>query len=339
MGGQANCPGGEVVIESNARWKQCNAWKGLGMVKENSATEGNGKQPVAITDECRRCLRRLIRTTMDAACARLTASRRSAIYDEVERRFRSLARQPLTPAQVANRLHPLIRARCGNPDPFAERKRAEMRSARELAARFAPRDHFRDVMEFAAQGNAIDFFRSPEEVADWIEHPPPFALDHLDLLAAGLNRASATVLWLADNAGEVFFDLYALRWLAARSHRVYYAVKEGPVQNDLCLSDLQRAGLDLGPVEVVTTGGATVGLEWDRTKASFRALYRHSDWIVAKGMGHFETLFGHGDPRVLFLFMAKCEPVARVLGVDLNRFVAVFERPGAGVARQGDLEV
>ena len=37
-------------------------------------------------------------------------------------------------------------------------------------------------------------------------------------------------------------------------------------------------------------------------------------------MGHFETLSQWADPRLYFLLQAKCDPVARALGVARRSF-------------------
>ena len=80
------------------------------------------------------------------------------------------------------------------------------------------------------------------------------------------------------------------------------------------------------------TGARTVGLELDEVSPGFRELYGAARIIVAKGMGHFETMSHLSDPRVWFLLQAKCSPVAQSLGVDLNAFV--FAR--APVIEPGD---
>ena len=69
------------------------------------------------------------------------------------------------------------------------------------------------------------------------------------------------------------------------------------------------------------TGARTVGLDLDEASPGFRELYAAARLIVAKGMGHFETMSHLADPRVWFLLQAKCAPVAQALGVDRNAFV------------------
>ena len=129
------------------------------------------------------------------------------------------------------------------------------------------------------------------------------------------------LLYLADNAGEQFFDRPLVASLRRRGWRVLYAVKAGPIQNDLTLADLEASGLRAALEPVVDTGARTVGLELPGVSPGFRELYDAARLILAKGMGHFETMSHLADPRVWFLLQAKCGPVAQALGVDVNTFV------------------
>jgi len=280
---------------------------------------------ISIGKHCGECLDRLIVTTAKASGAPLERQRRAlARARKIMARLRD---RPLSPARLANRLHPVIGAICRNRDPFRARKQIETQVARRITARSCPgeADGIRELMRFSALGNAIDFFRPIDQLEHWLRRPPDFGRDHLEQWEQRLRGGPRTLLWLADNAGEVFFDQPVLAHLARRGHRVVYAVKHGPVQNDLTLADLLDLNLDLAPVTVMSTGAATVGLELERASAEFGELFRAADLIVAKGMGHFETLWGRRDPRVLFLFMVKCVPVAAAAGVDVDRLVAVFE--------------
>ena len=81
------------------------------------------------------------------------------------------------------------------------------------------------------------------------------------------------ILYLADNAGEQFFDRPLVASLRRRGWRVLYAVKAGPIQNDLTLEDLEASGLREALEPVVDTGARTVGLELHRVSPGFRELY------------------------------------------------------------------
>ena len=72
---------------------------------------------------------------------------------------------------------------------------------------------------------------------------------------------------------------------------------------------------------MLDTGARSVGLVLAETSAAFQEAFHRARLIVAKGMGHFETLGHTGDPRLFFLLQAKCRPVAQALGVRQGNFV------------------
>jgi hypothetical protein len=148
-------------------------------------------------------------------------------------------------------------------------------------------------------------------------------LDESDKFEAKLKRATK-VLFLADNAGEVFFDLPLIKWMG-RFAQVIYVVKECPVQDDTTIDDLKRAGLEGELGVVITTGTATPGVLLPLASAEFQREFEAADLILAKGMGYYEGLTElPGDGRVLHSLKAKCKPVADSLGVPLNSYVAML---------------
>jgi len=98
-------------------------------------------------------------------------------------------------------------------------------------------------------------------------------------------------------------------------------VKGGPIQNDLTKKDLEASGLLAAMEPVVDTGARTVGFVAAEASASFLRLYQQADLILAKGMGHFETMSHLHDARIFFLLQAKCRPVAQSLGVRVGSYV------------------
>jgi uncharacterized protein with ATP-grasp and redox domains len=143
----------------------------------------------------------------------------------------------------------------------------------------------------------------------------------LETFRRRLEGSGGLLLYLADNAGEQFFDLPLVTFLRGLGWQALYVVKGGPIQNDLTREDLAASGLmdDLEPV--ADTGARTVGLVLAETDAKFQKLYQEADLILAKGMGHFETMSHLHDPRLFFLLQAKCLPVARALGVLKGSFI------------------
>jgi uncharacterized protein with ATP-grasp and redox domains len=227
------------------------------------------------------------------------------------------------PALIANRFHLEIQEITRNPDPFLSRKEAETALLDRHFQRVAPgfSETLESRLELAVLGNAVDFFRSEQEVAREFSHKIRFAISHLAAFQDALHQEPGIILYLADNAGEQHFDLPLVRYLRGLGWQVLYVVKGGPIQNDLTRTDLEASGLDLPLEPVLETGARTVGLVLAETSPAFQEVFHRARVIVAKGMGHFETLGRLPDPRLFFLLQAKCRPVSQALGVPRGSFV------------------
>jgi uncharacterized protein with ATP-grasp and redox domains len=278
-------------------------------------------QPMEIRPECQACLRRLVELTVAQATADqvLREQARQAALEIIAREFRPEA----IPAGIANQFHHAIMAVTGNSDPFATRKAAETaylgRRFRKIAATYGA--DLESLLQLAAVGNAIDFFRDEAEVTRELASRVEFGLSELNHFSRQLAGPPGLLLYLADNAGEQFFDAPLVGHLRRLGWRVRYVVKAGPIQNDLTREDLEASGLGAALGPVIDTGARTVGLEMDRASPAFLKLFEAAQFILAKGMGHFETLSHLADPRLYFLLQAKCDPVARALGVARDSYV------------------
>ena len=274
-----------------------------------------------IQPECHDCLKRLVELTVAQASADpvLQEQARRASLEIMAREFGPEA----IPAGIANQFHHAIMTVTGNSDPFAARKAAETaylgRRFREVAATYGA--DLESLLKLAAVGNAIDFFRDEAEVARELASRVEFGLSESDHFSLQLEGPPGLLLYLADNAGEQFFDAPLVAHLRSRGWQVRYVVKPGPIQNDLTREDLEASGLRAALEPVVDSGARTVGLDLDRASPAFLKLLAAAQFILAKGMGHFETLSHLADPRLYFLLQAKCNPVARALGVARRSFV------------------
>jgi len=231
----------------------------------------------------------------------------------------------VTTISIATEIHRVIMGITKNPDPYRSMKDEEISISRELIGEIMPAYHtdFKGLVALSVLGNAIDFFRDLATIREDLRQHVEFVVDDSGKFEAKLGNASK-LLFLADNAGEVFFDLPLVKWLE-RFARVIYVVKESPVQDDITVDDLKKAGLE-GELEmVITTGTATPGVLLSQASAEFKREFEAADLILAKGMGYYETLSElPGDGRVLHCLKAKCKPVADSLGVPLNSYVAML---------------
>jgi len=278
-------------------------------------------RPMTIQPECYDCLVRLVTLTVNLAGGGPEKEKQAqeASLGIIRREFRDGA----IPAAIANLFHRAIRDATGNPDPFSSRKAAETAFLGRMHARIAASYHgdLDSLLRLAVVGNAIDFFREKKEVTREMLSQAQWTRADLEPLRRRLENGPGDLLYLADNAGEQFFDLPLVSHLRRLGWQAHYVVKGGPIQNDLTRADLYVSGLGEALEPVTDTGAATVGLVLPEAGAAFQELYRQADLILAKGMGHFETMSHLEDPRLFFLLQAKCSPVARALGVDRGAFV------------------
>jgi len=223
---------------------------------------------------------------------------------------------------VATKLHGAIKEISGNPDPYRHMKDKEIEIGRELSQQTeVEQDEFISCLNFAALGNTIDFFRPVNVILNDMREPVNFVSDDSKLFETKLKPASRA-LYLADNAGEVFFDLPLLRWLRKRVS-VAYVVKSEAVQNDVTLADIHRTGLESALGEILTTGTATPGIDFSLASPGFITEFKRTDIIFAKGMGYYESLSEMpAIGKIFYCLRAKCQPVADSLKVPLNSYVA-----------------
>jgi uncharacterized protein with ATP-grasp and redox domains len=228
---------------------------------------------------------------------------------------------------VATRIHNIIKGITQNPDPYRFMKNTEIETARELFLKLRGSfgDSFKDLLQLAVLGNTLDFFRPIKEMKDNMNNVRhvEFIIDDSGRFEILLKRAHK-VLYLADNAGEVFFDIPLLKWMR-QYVAVLYVVKSLPVQNDLTLEEIRSIGLEDEVVPVITTGTATPGVDFSQASEQFIQEYNTADLVFAKGMGYYESLSEFpATGKVLHCLVAKCGPVADSLKVPLNSYVAML---------------
>jgi uncharacterized protein with ATP-grasp and redox domains len=225
---------------------------------------------------------------------------------------------------VATKIHDEVKKITGNPDPYREMKDKEIAVARELSKQIKVEPgNFQSCLKFAALGNTIDFFRPLNVIQQDMKGPVNFIIDDSKHFEAKIKHARR-ILYLADNAGEMFFDLPLVRWIRRRAS-VAYVVKSAPVQDDITVEGIRRAGLEAELGEILTTGTATPGIDFSQASAEFKNEFDQADLIFAKGMGYYESLSElPAEGKVFYCLRVKCQPVADSLKVPLNSYVAML---------------
>ncbi|MFW5856701.1 MAG: damage-control phosphatase ARMT1 family protein [Planctomycetota bacterium] len=238
-----------------------------------------------------------------------------------------------TPAGVSQNVYRVIAEVTGETDPYREQKAASNREALQVLPELEALvkdadDPLLAAIHLAAVGNIIDMgigaghdFDIQRDVRPMLE--TPLAVEHVADFRADLAKARQ-VLFLCDNAGEIVFDRVFIEQIRACGPSVTASVKSGPVINDALMEDAETAGLP-AVATVIETGSDDIGVNWSRCSDQFRAAYDAADVVVSKGQGNFETVSGQPG-NVYFLLKAKCECVARALGVQFGDIVFEHSR-------------
>jgi uncharacterized protein with ATP-grasp and redox domains len=288
---------------------------------------------------CYECLRRLIHQAAELATNDVQLKQR-AINEATKILDNEFSYSQLS-IVIATKIHRVIREVTHNPDPYQAMKEREMTLARELYPELSLRaedvsqrrdrkrsnlykDELRGYLQLAAASNALDFFREPSSIKKDLREVVNFAVDDSEQFETKLKDASK-VLYLADNAGELYFDLPLVKWMKQFAE-VIYVVKPSPVQNDLTLEDVRRSGLEGELGKVISTGIASPGIFFSLASAQFQREFESADLIFAKGMGYYEALSELSpEGKFFYCLKAKCQPVAESLGVPLNSYVAMLQ--------------
>jgi hypothetical protein len=234
--------------------------------------------------------------------------------------------------QIANRILREIKQITGIEDPYENFKAREMAQARKIFSRLKNYvdQNLRPRVSLAALGNSLDFFKRPEqalaEIPNLFNSDFSFYLDHIDQLEFFLTTRPERLLYLTDNAGEIYFDIPLYEYLKKHCGRIYLVVKGGPSLNDLTRVELQSQKLADRFDIVADTGTDGAGIDWDYVSGEFIDLVASADLIVSKGMANFETLY----PRRIsvpsfYLFKVKCEPIQNYIQAPANSFQALWK--------------
>jgi hypothetical protein len=218
----------------------------------------------------------------------------------------------------------LIKKLTGCDDPYKRSKKMSNEKAvkllpyaRKLVEKgYTQQERFKKACLCAIVGNILEFdipghsFTFRTLTKSFGEAAKDLVVDDLDK-AYELAKKAKSVLYLADNAGEIVFDTLLVEQLKNMGVKVTYVVKGGPVINDATLEDVAPSGMDKLADKVVTTGTDAVGLLPKEVSQEFLKVYESAELVFAKGMGYAETLteLKLTKPHLL-LFRTKCNPVA-----------------------------
>lgn len=172
------------------------------------------------------------------------------------------------------------------------------------------------AVKLAVAGNIIDYGAHvvPKDIVEHVQDllNKRLAVDKTQQLFTEIHRASS-ILYIGDNAGEIVFDKLFIETM--KHNHVTFAVRGKPVINDVTMEDAIDTGMN-SICKIVSNGYDAPSTLLAYCSDEFIQLFKKSDLIIAKGQGNFEGLMDTSHPNLFFMLMAKCEPIAEMIGVN-----------------------
>ena len=283
------------------------------------------------------CIPCLLRQALDAA--RL-ASRDLGIHEQLLREVLRWAGEidlNQSPPAIAQQIHRRLREMIGRDDPYLLAKALQNQIALDMLPPLRGEIHnsvspLMAAARIAIAGNLIDLGVNQNVTAVDVHQGVNRALsaplygDQEQFCQA--ITAARSILYLADNAGEIAFDRLLIEQISPE--RVTLAVRAAPVINDATRTDALAVGLD-EIVEVIDNGSDAPGTLLEDCSPEFRTRFANADLIIAKGQGNYESL-SHQPGNIYFLFKVKCPLVASHVGQPVGAQVLVHSSQGITAA-------
>lgn len=266
------------------------------------------------------CLPCFFRQVIDTS--RLITRDENIIKDIVNRviKFLSNVNYDRTPPDISRDVYRIISEVTGCSDPYREIKRSSNEKVLKLYDGFkkaaeSRKDPVAFAIKLAVAGNIMDYgsgvrFDLDRSISETLDSS--FAIDDYNEFVKCL-KGSRMLLYLGDNAGEIVFDrLFIEELIKAYGLEVYYAVRGGPIINDVTMEDARQVGMQ-SACSVIDNGFDAPGVIISRCSGQFREIYEKADILLSKGQGNYETLEDGAGKNIFFLLKIKCPFVAKHL--------------------------
>lgn len=233
-----------------------------------------------------------------------------------------------TPAAISQPVYEIVSRVTGSKDPYAAIKRQTNEQAMKLLPVLQhmldkAKDPLMTALHMAVAGNIVDIgighiFDLEKDVFTIMSIP--FTRDDTEKFRKDLQPGKR-LLYIGDNSGEIVFDRLLVKVLLDMGIKITFCVKSYPIINDALMEDARRVGItELVPV--IETGSNDIGINLQKSGEVFRKELAESDIILAKGHGNFETCNDRSE-NFYFLLKAKCNVVAKALGVTMGDIVFI----------------
>lgn len=282
-----------------------------------------------VSYECASCMLRQSREAIEHAVddndKRMDASLK--VLEFMEKNFNKNTNSN----KLGTDLHHMIMEETKNNDPY----KILREQGNQLAEKLVPsvekmlseNPTFENYVKIAVVGNIIDFGALEEStdmeelIKKQITTEPK--INDINKLKDSLKE-SKTLLYLADNGGEIVFDKLLIKKIKEDYDiDIILALKENPILNDAIISDAKNLELDKY-AQLISTGAASVGVVEEYVSDDLIELIHSADVVISKGMGNYEGLteMTIGRP-IFFLLNTKCQTISDEIGVELRSNVII----------------
>ncbi len=235
-------------------------------------------------------------------------------------------------AIASTKVHRIVYQMLGSDDPYRilkERANEESLKVLPFVEKLIRKgDRFKNAVKASIIGNSFDYGVLDHNVNDsnfknyfQKEFMKKLVIDNTEEIE---HLSKGRVVYLADNAGEIIFDRLLVQEIKRRGGFVSFVVRAKPVLSDATVEDARIAGIDIIADEILTNGEGAIGIIEEELPEITRERMDQADVIISKGMANYECLSEGRYRNIAFLLKAKCEPVARDIGVNVGDMVAML---------------
>ncbi len=250
-----------------------------------------------------------------------------------------------TPEELWGTIFQMVELHTGNPNPYHHDKLKARHTALELLPEYWNNNNWQTRIKLVVAGNVIDY--SSARVVKKVNDNPnyfsqalraavetPFAIDCYDqFYDMIINGEPQQIIWMADNDGEIIFDMAFIQDLLKCGHKICIVGKADNASNDVTLVDLQditnypqfeklQQAIQDGTVNLMSSGAKTIGTNLYNASPEFINALLDADLVISKGQGNFFTTPGwHKD--TFYLLLSKGLTAERTTGVVADKNLPV----------------
>ena len=235
-----------------------------------------------------------------------------------------------SPPKLSREVHKIIREITGIKDPYKKVKEKSNEISKKNYFYLKKivnesNDHLLMAIKLSIVGNVIDFGTTNRfNVNTMINKAIKEEFDASSYLHfKNTLEQSKTILFLADNAGEIFYDKILIEEIAKKNKDITYVVKTNPIINDSLVEDAKFAGIDkLAKLAEWDFGQklSSPGIVLSYASEKFLKIFKSSDMVISKGQGNYEGL-SNANRDVFFMLVVKCPLVARDICEKVGKLI------------------